>query len=228
MASGRPDRRVLSIGCSCINRFQFDFFIHRHPGSAALFPRGLFDWNIASLDATLRVLRLATDGSLTQVLDDSTSFHLAWDALILNRDLPGFSFFHEEKPKELLADPERRAAFLGKLRHLSRPFVSPAPNVQTHVFWSNLQPNLPDTVENVIPWDGFVLSQARYDEAKALGRRIFGDATTFSFLSTPQDMDIALADQPDVHVFDLPRGPEYKGDPRLYDALLSGLLHGAD
>ena len=223
MALGRADVQVLSIGCSCINRFQFNFFIDRNPDLASVFPRGLFDWNIASLEATLTVLRHAVTGTLTRTLEDDDQFHVAWDAFILHRDLPGFSCFHEDTPHDLLADPYRRSAFVGKLRHLARPFEA-AQGVRTHLVWSNLQPNLPDTVENVIPWDDFILSAQRYSEVKALASRLFGEDTGFSFLSTPQDMEASLNTQPDVHMIDLPRGDAYEGDPFLYNDILTGVI----
>lgn len=223
MATGQPTLRVLSIGCSCINRFQFNFFVERHPDLAPVFPRGLFDWNIASLEATLLVLRHAADGSLERILKDDHKFHVAWDALILHRELPSFSFFHEETPHDLLADPDRRSDFVGKLLYLAQPFVTP-PGIRTHLVWSNLQPNLPATVDNVIPWGEFNLTERRYDTAKSLGRRLFGAETTYSFLSTPQDIETSLTAQQDVHVINLPRGEAYEGDPFLYDEILKAAI----
>jgi len=228
MAKSQPHLRVLSIGCSCINRFQFNFFLERHPEYTAVFPRGLFDWNIASLDATLTVLRLIADRRLEDVFEDDARFHVAWDALILHRDLPGLSFYHEETPHDLLADQDRRSAFISKLNHLSRPFVAPDPNTQTLLVWSNLQPNLPDTVENVIPWEEFILNEARYDETLSLGRRIFGQDTDFLFLTTPQDTELSPEVCPDMRIVDLPRGDTFQGDPRLYEDILTKVVRNTN
>lgn len=225
---GQPDIRVLSIGCSCINRFQFDFFIERNPESAEVFPRGLFDWNISSLVSTLNVLRLVAEGQLSSVLHDAELYSVGWDALILNEKLPGFTFFHEDTPAALLSDPARRGDFIGKLDHLGQPFVTPARDVHTHLIWSNLQPNLPDTVENVIQWDDFRLTEDRYTEVCKLGRQVFGPATTVSFLSTPQDMQLSAQGLPGVHVFDVPRSDAYQGDPLLYDVILRKVILGLD
>lgn len=216
--------RVVSIGCSCINRFQFDFFVTRHPETADSFPRGLFDWNIASLEATLNILSLVAHGRLPAILEDENGFNVAFDALIVHDALPGFSFFHEETPQQLLGNPSRSAAFRGKIRHLAQPFLSPSPEQHTHLVWSNLQPNLPDTVENVIPWSDFVLTEARYQRAKALGHRIFGHSTTFTFLTTPEDTTLASHAYPDVRVIPLARSAAYEGDPMLYDTVLREAL----
>ena len=169
-----PSVRILSIGCSCINRFQFEFFVRRHPHAASCFPRGLFDWNIASLDATLTALELVNARRLSDTLSDLSLFRPEYGSLIFNAALPGFSFFHEKEPDALLADPDRAAAFFGKLSHLADPFVAPDLSLRTHIVWSNIQPNLPDTVENVIPWASFQLTHDRYNRAKDTCRMIFG------------------------------------------------------
>lgn len=221
-----PRLRVLSIGCSCITRFQFQFFLERAPEHADCFPKGLFDWNISSLESTLNILQLAADGTLEETLRDPTRFHVAWDTLILNTGLPGFSFFHEDTPHALLAEPERRDAFLGKVAHLAEPFTDPDPHLHTHLIWSNLQPNLPDTVRNVIDWEEFTLTESRYDRCKSLAGRLFGPHTMLSFLSTPQDMSPALSRQPDVYIHDIPRDATYTGAPDLYDSLLRRVVSG--
>ena len=219
-----PPVRVLSIGCSCINRFQFEFFVKRHPEATACFPRGLFDWNIASLDAALTALEPVNAQRLSDRLSDVSLFRAEYGSLIFNAALPGFSFFHEKDPEALLADPDRAAAFLGKLSHLAEPFIAPDLSLRTHIVWSNIQPNLPDTVENVIPWASFQLTQDRYIRAKDACRMIFGQGCAFSFISTPADLDDALSNQPDVHAVDLPRGPDYKGAPTLFEDILKNAL----
>ena len=155
-------------------------------------------------------------------------FHVAWDALILHRNLPGFSFYHEETPHDLLADPDRRSAFISKLNHLSRPFVSPDADTQTLLIWSNLQPNLPDTVENVIAWEEFILTEARYHETLSLGRRIFGQETQFLFLTTSQDTELSPEACPDMRIIDLARGDTYQGDPHLYEEVLKNVVRNTN
>lgn len=224
MAAARSGIQVLSIGCSCINRFQFDFFVERNPDRTPLFPRGLFDWNIASLDASLRLLDMAAEGQLREVLLDEKQYTVAWNTLILNAAIPGLSFFHEDTPVALLEDKQRREAFIGKVTHLAQPFLTPHTEAETHLVWSNLQPNLPDTVENVIPWPDFILTEERYAHAKSICRRIFGARTSVHFLTTPQDCGLTEKDRPDVHVMNLPRGQDFKGDPLLYEPILRRIV----
>ncbi|MCL3881843.1 hypothetical protein [Marivita sp. GX14005] len=216
--------RILSIGASCINRFQFQHFIERHPETAPAFLRGLFDWNIASLDASLRALRLARNGALTETLGDAERYRIAWDTLIVNGSLPEFSFFREDTPEQLLADPVRRTDFLQKIAHLSAPFATPKRGQRTHLVWSNIQPNLPDTVENVIPWESFRLTEPRYREARRLGCQIFGDDTTFTFIAAPPDAAHEVNAHRDVFLVDLPRGSDYEGPPGLFEPFLQKVL----
>ncbi|MFP7569177.1 hypothetical protein [Marivita sp. S2033] len=216
--------RILSIGSSCINRFQFEHFMTRHPATAPSFVRGLFDWNIASLDATLNIMRLATEGALEEILADPDRYYVGWDALILNTGLPGFSFFHETDPAITLKHAARRSAFLGKVAHLSAPFTFAVSAAHTHLVWSNVQPNLPDTVENVFPWEAFRLTRERYTLARKLGRQIFGQQTTFSFITTREDVEMAVTEHADVHVLDIRRDETYEGPPLLYEEMLNGIL----
>ena len=220
---GAPTR-VLTIGCSCINRFQFDFFQTRNPGSEAHFVRSLFDWNIVSLVGTESILRRAVDGSLGSVLQDTTGYVVEWEVLLFHQDLPGVCFFHEQDIARTFDDPAQKNSLVSKLTHQAAPFLSPGYAGRTHLIWSNIQPNLADTVNNVTPWDHFQLTRERHASIKALGTALFGDDTGYSFLSIAGDVAPDLIGASDVHVIDLPRGPEYEGPPDLYDSLLAGIV----
>lgn len=216
--------RVLTIGCSCINRFQFDFFQDRHPETAPHFVRSLFDWNIVSLVGTESILRHAVDGSLQDMLGDATAFFVEWDVLLFNKQLPGVCFFHEQEIAKTFDDPAQQDTLISKLAHQAAPFLAPDYVGRTHLVWSNIQPNLPDTVNNVTPWDTFQLTAQRHANVTALGRDLFGPETRFSFLTVANDVAPELIGVPDVHVIDLPRSPEYEGPPKLYDSLLTGIV----
>ena len=216
--------RVLTIGCSCINRFQFDFYQTRHPRSAPHFVRSLFDWNIISLVGTESILSHAIDGTLGQVLGDAGQYHVEWDVLLFHRQLPGVCFFHEQDSAKAFDDPEQKTTLISKLTHQAAPFLASDYPGRTHLVWSNIQPNLPDTVNNVTPWADFQLSAARYATIKAMGVQLFGPDTGFSFLTCAADAAHDVIGAPDVHVIGLARGPEYEGPPDLYDSLLTGIV----
>lgn len=216
--------RVLTIGCSCINRFQFEFFQARHPGSECHFVRSLFDWNIVSLVGTESILSRAVDGSLLSVLQDKSGYYVEWDVLLFHQDLPGVCFFHEQGIAKTFDDPTQKNSLVSKLTHQAEPFLTPDYAGQTHLIWSNIQPNLPDTVNNVTPWGTFQLSTRRHTAIKTLGKALFGADTAFSFLTIAGDVAADLVGAPDVRVIDLPRGSEYEGPPDLYDSLLAGIV----
>ena len=221
---GDSPTRVLTIGSSCINRFQFEFFQERHPGTDRHFVKSLFDWNITSLVGTESVLRHAASGDLRAALQDASQYHVAWDVLLFHRQLPGVCFFHEQEIAKTFDDHAQKETLISKLTHQAAPFLEPSFAGRTHLIWSNIQPNLPDTVENVTPWQDFQLTEARYETVTSLGRSLFGAETTFSFLSHPDDIDPALTAHPDVHVIDLPRSDVFKGPDDLYEGLLSGIV----
>ncbi|WP_299786185.1 hypothetical protein [uncultured Marivita sp.] len=219
-----PPTRVLTIGSSCINRFQFDFFQTRHPDTAPRFVRSLFDWNITSLTGTETVLRLAAEGRLRGVLQDKSQYYVAWDVLLFHRQIPGLCLFHEQESAKVFDDPSQQDTLISKLIHQAAPFLSADDSGSTHLIWSNIQPNLPDTVDNVTPWEQFRLTAPRYTAITTLGSQLFGRDTTFSFLGIEEDVADELVGKPDVHIVNLPRGIDYEGPPDLYEPLLLGLL----
>ncbi len=227
--TGRKNRSsarqcVLSIGSSCINRFQINFLLGRRSELAPAFPRALFDWNISSLNSTIGLLRHAADGTLQDVLADDTLYRLNDQGLIIHEDFPEFLFFHEENPELLLQDNALRRNFLEKVAHLEKPFSFPAKSMPYHLIWSNIQPNLRDATKGIIPWEAFRLNASRREEILDHGRRIFGEDTRFTFISREEDLDDNLSSQPDVLVRDLPRGPEWEGEPMLFDDPLNRAL----
>lgn len=216
--------RILTIGSSCINRFQFDFFQDRHPDTQPHFIKSLFDWNISSLVGTETVLRLAAENRLLPILQDGAQFHVVWDVLIFHRQLPGFCFYHETELAQALDRPGQRDVLIGKVLHQAAPLLQPDHAGRTHLIWSNIQPNLPDTVDNVTPWDSFRLTARRHATIKALGRDLFGPDTTFSFLSTAEDVSADLAHEDDVQIVPLARGDTYSGPPDLFEKLLANIV----
>lgn len=216
--------RVLTIGCSCINRFQFDHFQARNPGTEHHFVRTLFDWNIVSLAGTEAILRHAVNGTLLSALQDVSGFRVEWDVLLFHNQLPGVCFYHEQDIARSFDDPAQKTALISKLTHQAAPFLAPDYPGRTHLVWSNIQPNLPDTVHNVTPWASFQLTLDRHETITALGRDLFGNDTGFSFLTMAADVSPELIGAADVHVIDLPRGPDYEGPPSLYDSLLACIV----
>ncbi|MCK0151821.1 hypothetical protein MWU54_17390 [Marivita sp. S6314] len=216
--------RILTIGSSCINRFQFEFFQARHPDTKPCFTKSVFDWNITSLVATETVLRLAVARDLARVIQDRDLFTVEWNRLIFNSDLPGFCFYHEKDIAAQFHEPGQMDLLLSKLKHQTAPFLRPAFDGCTHLVWSNIQPNLPETVSGFMDWDTFVLTRNRYATIKSLAAELFGLQTQFTFFCNADDLDPDLSTADDVHVMDLPRGDTYRGDPDLYDARLLDIL----
>ena len=177
-----------------------------------------------SLVGTESILSRAVDGSLLSVLQDKSGYYVEWDVLLFHQDLPGVCFFHEQGIAKTFDDPTQKNSLVSKLIHQAEPFLTPYYAGQTHLIWSNIQPNLPDTVNNVTPWDTFQLSTQRHTAIKTLGKALFGADTAFSFLTIAGDVAADLVGAPDVQVIDLPRGSEYEGPPDLYDSLLAGIV----
>lgn len=216
--------RVLTIGSSCINRFQFDDFQSRNPGTEHHFVRTLFDWNIVSLVGTEAILRHAVNGTLLSALQDVSGFRVEWDVLLFHEHLPGVCFFREQDIAKTFDDPAQKTAMISKLTHQAAPFLAPDYPGRTRLVWSNIQPNLRNTVDNVTPWESFQLTVDRHATVTALGRRLFGADTGFSFLTVAGDVSAELIGAADVQVIDLPRGPDYEGPPSFYDSLLACIV----
>ena len=219
--------RLLTIGSSCINRFQFDFFQDRTPDTAHYFVRSLFESNIISLVGTEAILQLALKQELLPAIQDISAYHVAWDAFIFNRHLPDVCFYHETETAQNFAKPGEKERLVSKLCHQAGPLVQPRTGGRMHLIWSNIQPNLPHAVENLMAWQHFQLTEERYQTIKSLACALFGSDTRFTFISVAQDLDPGLAHEPDVQIVDLPRGDTYEGPPRLFDTLLSEIISKA-
>ncbi|MGJ8603414.1 MAG: hypothetical protein ACSHXH_04740 [Marivita sp.] len=216
--------RILTIGCSCINRFQFDVFQALHPDTVHHFVKSLFDWNIVSLIGTETLLQHAVDGHLQALLEDTSEYVVDYGVLLFHRHLPGICFFHEQDIAKAFDDPAQKDSLVSKLAHQAAPFLAPDYEGRTHLVWSNVQPNLPGTVRNVTPWDDFQLTAPRYAKITSLGRQLFGPDTTFTFLTLVADATPEALQNPDVHMLTLPRSADYQGPPDLYAPFLSQIL----
>ncbi len=154
--------RILTIGSSCINRFQFDFFQNRTLDTTHYFVRSLFESNIISLVGTEAILQLALKQELLPAIRDISAYHVAWDALIFNRHLPDVCFYHETEIAQNFETPGEKERLVSKLCHQAGPLVQPRTGGRMHLIWSNIQPNLPHAIENLMAWHHFQLTEERY------------------------------------------------------------------
>lgn len=223
------DRKILSLGASCINTFQMGFFAEGDEGADIDQKTALFDWNICPPDATISLLRHAKMGALKATLSDRTRYKIHGKnqetRRITHDAFKGFLFFHEEMPEHVLGSDAGFDAFLSKTLHLVDNLFA-APEKQSVLFWSNLQPNLRETAEKYEGWMPFVLTAEQYGQIKSLARANFGDDAEFAFFSRPDDICESLHSKPDVVLMELARGEDFKGTPGLFDphlALAAGL-----
>lgn len=222
-----PGGKVVSIGSSCINTFQMEFFLRDHQTVEMAQKTALFDWNICPPDATITLLRHAKMGTLKSMLSDRARYMFHPDTSLITHDaLKGFLFFHEEAPEHVLGTKPGFEAFVSKTLHLVDNLLS-APEKQTCVFWSNLQPNLRETVEGLMGWEPFVLTAQRYGQIKSLARANFGDNAEFTFVSRAEDTCKSLHDKPDVTLMTLARGADYEGATGLFEPHLKAACGGA-
>lgn len=211
------DEVIVPIGCSCINRFQLEYFFgpERCRGS-------LFQWTIATPRATCQVLEHAAAGTLTTAFAEPRQFEL--DAGHLrHRGLDGLYFWHEDGPAILdLADGSRFAAFQAKLRHLlDNTFGAGKP---AWLLWSNVQPNLRrETRRTRLEWADFRLTRATRAALRAAAAPVFRDPR-FVFVGRREDVDPDLWDAPDVVLLEVPRSDKFRGARNLYAQVFNRIL----
>lgn len=172
-------------------------------------------------------MQLALKQELLPAIRDISAYHVAWHALIFNQHLPDVCLYHETEIAQNFEEPGEKERLISKLCHQAGPLVQPRHDERKHLIWSNIQPNLPHAVENLMPWQHFQLTVERYQRIKSLAGALFGSGTGFTFISVAQDLDPKLAHEPDVQIVDLPRGDTYEGPPKLFDALLSEIISNA-
>lgn len=208
--------RFVPIGCSCINQFQLQYAF-----ASATMKTGLFDWTICAPSTTLAILDLEAAGDLRALLSNADAYGLDRGiGHVVHRDLPGLYFWHEDRTAVGSEDGRRRLA--EKVVHLTdNIFASTAP---THFVWSNLQPNLKAAVEGgtTLPWHAFTLTEEVRGALRQRLDRRFPHATV-SFVTRAEDCAETLPQHGDVHVFDVPRSPDYEGAPGLYAPVFAAL-----
>lgn len=208
--------RIVPVGCSCINRFQLQHaFPSRKHGT------GLFDWNICAPATTIAVLDMEASGALRQRLADPDRYGLDRGiGHLVHADLPGLYFWHEDRTAA--ASIAGRQSLASKISHLAATFFDS--NVPTHFIWSNVQPNLKGAIERGtgLPWSAFILTADVCNTLQEKLAKRFPDATV-SFITRREDCDDVIADHPDVHVMELPRGQDYEGAPQLFMPVFSAI-----
>jgi len=213
------DRKIISLGSSCINAFQMRFFLCNHSSGDMAQKTSLFDWNICPPDATISLLRHAKIGTLKSTLLDRSRYMFHGQGRknrrITHDAFKGFLFFHEEEPETILSSPTAFDVFLSKTLHLVDNLLC-APEKKATLHWSNLQPNLRETAEKYDGWAPFVLTEQRYAQIKSLARALFRDDAEFAFFTRPEDICDSLLGKPDIVLMDLSRGEDYKGAAGLF------------
>lgn len=215
----------LPIGCSCINQFQLEFFASAAPDRyrASGSP---FRWNIITPEATARLLEAVQADKYFSLLDVPDD--IVWDASWpCSRKIDGLYFWHIAKDvgagnrmeaRVLLQDHAVFAQFKSKYdRLLKKLFELPR---ETVFVWSNIQPNLKAAIELVerVTWDDFILTDERMGAIKHSLRALGFDDPACVWICRQEDC--AVRDpMPDIHLMQLPRSEDYKGEAGLFDEI---------
>lgn len=216
---------IVPIGCSCIGSFELAL-TRRFPD--ARHEALLFDWTIATPDATCDVLEFGGP-----VITQPGDFELHGHRIRAKR-FPGLYFWHilNEGTGVTLFDDMQPVLdnFQGlkeKYAHLTRKLFALEGPVTC--IWSNIQPNLKEAVEEAgLNWADFRLTGERYHRIRQSVRRLSpdGDVACY-FVCRAEDIAPDLADRPDVFVLDCPRGPLGQGAPGIFDPVLARIARDA-
>ena len=216
---------IASIGCSCINQFQIEFFFEEKP-IVKEFAGSVFDWNVVTPQSTLDFFHYVNSGDIKQVMCDSRNYCVEGGRL-KNTVFEGFYFWHENV-SAFAEDESVRQDFLSKVSHLVDNLLSLQGKANSIFLWSNLQPNLKiATYSRPFPWETFRLTQDRYEKITEAVAATFHKDARVLFTTRSEDVDNNVMALRDVITFYLGRGMDFSGPPTLYDGIFEVILAAA-
>jgi len=213
---------VIPLGCSCMGQFQLNRFIARS-GTTGRSSGSLFDWTIATPDATVAVLEAIADGSALRLLTDRKNY-AAERGHLINREFEGLYFWHERAGQILGNDPSFFADFAAKLKHQLDNLQQDPAGKRRHLLWTNLQPNLQMATAHLdADWSRFVLSPERLAGLRAAVVRVFGPESNLLICLRAEDASPDLRHSPEIRFLELDRSADFHGPDGLFDDMIAGL-----
>lgn len=210
----------IPIGCSCINKFQIDFYFKKKAPSFVT--RGsLLDWMIVSPRSSVEYLNCVADVRANCIFENKENYAID-GGYMHNKHFKGFYFWHEDALNIL--EGSGFLNFSEKVTHLLSNSLDVA-GQQIFLIWSNIQPNLlSDIGKTSMVWEDFFLSQEVYESLKASAVRAYGNDARLVCVCRSEDIDTSLIGKSDIFILDLPRGNDYIGNEFLYAPIFDQLL----
>lgn len=236
------NKKFISIGCSCINQFQLDFYfgiqkptlikkIVRHLSWSRLFSKtpqarkkaGLFDWIIASPKSTIQILEAIQANNVYAAFTDKNNYSIECGHL-KNNAFDSLYFWHEDGASILQSNSQFQT-FQSKVTHLIDSMLSIAKSGGCFLLWSNVQPNLKSTMLfRPNGWDAFILREEQYIQIVRLTKTVFGEDSHCNFICRAEDIDFSSSKLHDITIIKVDRSDEFRGVADLYAPVLKNLL----
>ncbi|NOU39662.1 MAG: hypothetical protein HOO85_00135 [Methylotenera sp.] len=236
------DKCFISIGCSCINQFQLDFYFGiKKPtfakkvtkffswitvfskSKSAQKKAGLFDWIVASPTSTIQILEAIVSNNVYRLFTDKSNYSIEYGYL-KNNAFENLYFWHEDG-KEILENDSNFSVFQSKVTHLIDNMLNIANERRCFLLWSNVQPNLKHSLSfRPDSWESFILNEERYDKMTALTKIIFGEDSKCIFICRGEDVDLSSQKLDSIIIIELERSREFRGGADLYAPILNNLL----
>ena len=219
-------KHIIPIGCSCINQYQLDFYFGRkYPQPTRPLKRSsIFDWNVTTPESTIQFFQFVQAGNIKSIMCDRNNYTIEKGRL-KNTAFECFYFWHENGAEITSENEEYFATFSKKVDHVLSNMLSPKEGELVHLLWSNVQPNLKNTVSTLpLTWDAFRLSNEKYQKIVSAAQRIFGDKVKCTCIARLEDIDETLTNLSNVVLLDLGRSSDFKGNQNLYDSIFDKII----
>jgi hypothetical protein len=216
-------KSIISIGCSCINQFQVDFYF-KNKFMRKTIASSIFDWNIVTPRSTIEFFDYANSGEVKSVMCNKENYTIE-NRKLINVAFEGFCFWHENSIEIMSDEYDKFSEFSNKISHMIDNIFSVSDKNNIVVLWSNLQPNLKSAISALpVSWDSFILTEELYEKIKHVVYFTYGEKTDIVFTTRVEDVDKAIKDNNDVRLFDLDRSQDFTGPNKLYNGIFKDIL----
>ncbi|MEA9603804.1 hypothetical protein VC159_04975 [Polynucleobacter sp. JS-JIR-II-c23] len=207
---------VSSIGCSCINQFQIEDFFLNNPDS--YIEKGVFDYIIISPQSTIDLFK--SINRYQQVFEDINNYEILKKKLF-HKHFECLYFWHE---KYIFNEFDLKKTILNIKKKIAN--INPVPGMNHLLIWSNIQPNLKIMMEGIgQDYNNFILTEQLYRSLKEQTKLLYGENSRLIFISREQDVQGGLVSNSDVHIIELERSLDFRGEKKLFFNIINSYIN---
>lgn len=219
MLIGGEKISLITLGSSCILDFQLRLICQQNQNLFEI-KSGIFDWNIITPDASIKMISDLNDSAFLEGLTSLDNLRNNY-GILENFFYNGLFFWHEDAEK-VMRDKDFHTEFSLKQKKRYVNFMESTSKNRVIFLWSNFQPNLFQATKNQITneKDFFLTSERYYAFNNSVADKYNKSKTNIYFLVHSDSVDVNLTIKSNVISVDLDRSSDYLGSEGLLSTIL--------